>query len=70
MDGEPDLILKMPSESYMPISLTVCISALFAGLVSQLWWLAAVGAVLGIGVAIAWLWPLAEAGQREVPADV
>ena len=21
-------------------------------------------------VAIAWLWPLAEAGQREVPADV
>jgi cytochrome c oxidase subunit 1/cytochrome c oxidase subunit I+III len=70
MDGEPDLILKMPSESYMPISLTLCISALFAGLVSQLWWLAAVGAVLGIGVAIAWLWPLAEAGQREVPADV
>jgi cytochrome c oxidase subunit 1/cytochrome c oxidase subunit I+III len=70
MDGEPDLILKMPSETYMPISLTLCISALFAGLISQLWWLAAVGAVLGIGVAIAWLWPLAEAGQREVPADV
>ncbi|MBV9586607.1 MAG: cytochrome ubiquinol oxidase subunit I, partial [Alphaproteobacteria bacterium] len=70
MDGEPDLILKMPSESYVPISLTLCISALFAGLISHWWWLAAAGTVIGIGVAIAWLWPLPEAGQREAPADV
>jgi cytochrome c oxidase subunit I+III len=65
IDGEPDVILKMPSESYSPVLLTLCISAFFVGLIAQLWWLAAVGVVLGTAVGIAWLWPLAEIGQRE-----
>ena len=60
----------MPSESYLPVVMTLCISIFFAGLVSQLWWLAAIGAVSGVGVGIVWLWPLTQAGQREVPADV
>ena len=70
IDGEPELILKMPSESYLPVTMAVCISILFAGLVTNLWWLAALGAVVGIGIGIIWLWPLPEAGQREVPVDV
>ncbi|HZT86451.1 MAG TPA: cytochrome c oxidase subunit I [Stellaceae bacterium] len=70
LDGEPDVILKMPTESYLPLLVTLCISIFFAGLVSTLWWLAAVGAVLGIALCVAWLWPLPEVGQREVPADV
>ena len=70
LDGEPDLILKMPSESYLPFLLTLCIAAFFAGLISELWWLAAAGVIVGIGVALAWLWPRSEVGQRELPADV
>jgi cytochrome c oxidase subunit 1/cytochrome c oxidase subunit I+III len=70
LDGEPDLILKMPGESYLPVLLTLCISVFFGGLVSNLWWLAVVGVVAGIVAGVAWLWPLPEAGQREVPADV
>lgn len=70
LDGEPDLILKMPGETYLPLLLTLCISAFFAGLISHLWWLAVAGVVVGIVVSLAWLWPRAEVGQREVPADV
>jgi cytochrome c oxidase subunit 1/cytochrome c oxidase subunit I+III len=70
IDGEPDLILKMPRETYLPLLLTLCISAFFAGLISHIWWLAAAGVVVGIVVSLAWLWPRAEVGQREVPADV
>jgi hypothetical protein len=47
----------------------VCISVLFAGLIGNLWWLAVLGAAGTAIAGIAWLWPLAEAGQREVPAD-
>jgi cytochrome c oxidase subunit 1/cytochrome c oxidase subunit I+III len=70
LDGEPDVILKMPSSSYLPVLTTCALSTLFAGLVSRLWWCAAAGALLTAVLAVAWAWPLAEAGQREVPADV
>jgi hypothetical protein len=33
-------------------------------LLIHLWWLAGAGAGLGIVAGIAWLWPLAEAGER------
>src|SRR6185437_15912621 len=69
LDGEPDVILKMPSESYVPVLTTCALTALFAGLVSRQWWCATAGAVLAVVLAVAWLWPLADAGQREVPAD-
>jgi hypothetical protein len=63
LDGEPDVILKMPGESYMPFLMTLCLSALFAGLLIHLWWLAAAGMGLGVATGIAWLWPLSEAGE-------
>jgi cytochrome c oxidase subunit 1/cytochrome c oxidase subunit I+III len=64
LDGEPDVILKMPGESYMPFLLTLCLSALFVGLLIHLWWLATAGTVLGVVASIAWLWPLRQAGER------
>jgi cytochrome c oxidase subunit 1/cytochrome c oxidase subunit I+III len=69
MDGEPDLILKMPSESYLPVLHGLCLLAFFIGLVFHMWWLAAVGGIAAVLVGIAWLWPHAEIGQREVMAD-
>ena len=67
MDGEPDVILKMPGDSYMPFLMMLCISAFFAGLLIHWWWLA--GAAVGSGVltGIGWLWPrVIEGGERAI----
>ena len=40
LDGEPDLILKMPEDSYAPFVLTVAITGGFTGLLVHWWWLA------------------------------
>lgn len=66
LDGIPDTILKMPSPTCLPLLLTLCISAGFAGLISHLWWISYAGLALGIVVTLIWLWPRAEYGQREV----
>ena len=66
MDGEPDVILKMPGESYMPFVVTLCISALFAGLLAHIWTLAGAAAAVGVIGTIVWLWPRLEAGERTV----
>jgi cytochrome c oxidase subunit I len=67
IDGEPDVILKMPGESYMPLAMTLCLSAFFSGLLVHWWWLAAAAAGLGVIVGITWLWPRAIAGEKAVP---
>jgi cytochrome c oxidase subunit I len=66
MDGEPDVILKMPSESYMPFAVTLCLSAFFAGLVARIWPLAGAAAAVCIICSIIWLWPREEAGQIRI----
>jgi cytochrome c oxidase subunit 1/cytochrome c oxidase subunit I+III len=69
LDGEPEIILKMPSESYMPFAMMLCLSALFAGLLAHLWALAAAAVAVGVIIGIAWLWPRAEAGEKAVAAS-
>jgi cytochrome c oxidase subunit I len=69
LDGEPEIIFKMPSESYMPFILMLCLSAFFAGLLVHIWGLAAAAAGVGIIVVIAWLWPRVEAGERAIAAS-
>lgn len=64
MDAEPDVILKMPGESYAPFVMTLCLSALFTGLLVHIWALAAAGTFLGVIAGIVWLWPREEAGER------
>jgi cytochrome c oxidase subunit 1/cytochrome c oxidase subunit I+III len=72
LDGDPDVILKMPGDSPAPFILTVGLSAGFAGLLVHLWWLAAGGcAVIALSL-IVWLWPeralaqIADPGPRHV----
>ncbi|HEX6860757.1 MAG TPA: cytochrome c oxidase subunit I [Caulobacteraceae bacterium] len=63
LDGEPEVILKMPGDSVAPFVLTVAASALFVGLLIHGWWLAAIG---GVGVLVAlvwWLWPTASLAE-------
>src|SRR6201996_2604401 len=63
MDGDIDLILKMPEDSYAPLALTIAISAFFVALLLHWWWLAAAGGLLTIGAIILWLWPEHDLGQ-------
>jgi hypothetical protein len=58
----------MPGESYMPLALTLCLSAFFAGVLAHIWGLAVAAAVLGAIAVIVWLWPRAEAGEKAAAA--
>ncbi|MDR5763272.1 hypothetical protein [Caballeronia sp. LZ035] len=65
LDGDPDVILKMPEDAYAPFWLGVASLLFFAGLALQAWWFAGLS-LLGCGAAIvAWLWPQRELGQRD-----
>jgi len=64
LDGEPDIILKMPEDSYAPFLVAVAASAGFCGLLLHVWWLAGAG-LLGVALAlVVWLWPERKLGQR------
>ena len=65
LEATPDIILKMPEDSYAPFWLAVFAALLFAGLALSAW--VFVGAMLlGCAVSIiAWLWPERALIQRE-----
>jgi cytochrome c oxidase subunit 1/cytochrome c oxidase subunit I+III len=68
LDATPDVILRMPHDSYAPVILAVAATASFAGLAFHSWWLAALGALIaGIDI-IGWLWPEQKLGETAEPA--
>lgn len=69
LEANPDVILKMPGDSYAPFWLAVFSALVFAGLAMSAWIFA--GAMLaGCAVSIiVWLWPERALIQRE-PATV
>jgi cytochrome c oxidase subunit I len=63
LDGEPDVILKMPDDSFAPIVMALLLTALCYSALRQSWWLCALSA-LGIFVCLLlWLWPQAALAQ-------
>ncbi|HEY1615536.1 MAG TPA: cbb3-type cytochrome c oxidase subunit I [Rhizomicrobium sp.] len=67
LDGEPEIILKMPRDSYAPFILSLTTTLIFIGLAFQFWWLAALG-ILGSGTDIVgWLWPERSLGETAEP---
>jgi cytochrome c oxidase subunit I len=69
LDGEPNIILKMPKDSFAPFILALALTAIFTGLVLHAWWLAIAGAIVsGIDI-IGWLWPEASLGETVSPAN-
>ncbi|HEY8948267.1 MAG TPA: cytochrome c oxidase subunit I [Rhizomicrobium sp.] len=68
LDATPDIILRMPRDSYTPVILAVAATAFFAGLAFHAWWLAMLGALaVGIDI-IVWLWPERVLGETREPA--
>jgi cytochrome c oxidase subunit I+III len=68
LDAVPDIILKMPKDSWAPVLLALAATVLFVGLAFHWWWLAVLAA-LGVGAdIIGWLWPEAALGETREPA--
>ncbi|HEY6434556.1 MAG TPA: cytochrome c oxidase subunit I [Acetobacteraceae bacterium] len=67
LDGEPDVILKMPEDSFAPFILTLGMIAGFVGLLVHLWWLAGAGVAVVLLAMAAWLWPRRKLGQIAAP---
>ena len=63
VDGEPDMILRMPDDSIWPLFVTVVMTAGFTGLLLHWWWMAALSGFATILGILAWLWPSRELGQ-------
>jgi cytochrome c oxidase subunit 1/cytochrome c oxidase subunit I+III len=63
LDAEPDVILKMPSDSLAPLVLSIAATFVFVGLVAH-WWLLAAFAAVATGASIlGWLWPEIALGE-------
>lgn len=69
LDAVPNIILKMPSDSFAPVILTVGMSAFFAGLLVHLWWLAAAGVAVMVVALLIWLWPERDLAERAEAAN-
>jgi cytochrome c oxidase subunit I+III len=67
LGGDPDVILKMPSDSYAPFVLGVGSALVFVGLLLRSPVFVAVSALLSGAALIAWLWPERALAQREPP---
>ncbi|GAB6850113.1 cytochrome c oxidase subunit I [Paraburkholderia kururiensis] len=65
LDAQPDVILKMPEDSYAPFALGVFVALVFAGMGFRAWVFTGLMA-LGCAVSIVvWLWPRRQLVQRE-----
>jgi cytochrome c oxidase subunit I len=68
LDAQPDVIVKMPEDSLMPLVLAIATGMVFSGLLIHLWWLAAAAAIVGLAASCIWLWPRPRLGQTVRPA--
>jgi heme/copper-type cytochrome/quinol oxidase subunit 1 len=69
LDAEPDIILKMPEDSFAPIILSLALLAIFLGLAVHAWSLAITGGVVAGADIVGWLWPEAALGETAEPAN-
>jgi cytochrome c oxidase subunit I len=68
LDAVPEVILKMPEDSLMPLLLSLALTVIFAALMTLSWWLLAAAGVVSLILLAVWLWPRAELGQIARPA--
>jgi cytochrome c oxidase subunit 1/cytochrome c oxidase subunit I+III len=63
LDAEPDVILRMPGDSWLPLLLALAMSALFVSLLLHSPWFAGIASVLTFAITAGWLWPERRLGQ-------
>jgi cytochrome c oxidase subunit I len=68
VDAEPNVILKMPHDTLVPLYLALSMTFITTGLALVNWWVVAIGIALTACSILAWLWPEAGLGETVVPA--
>jgi len=68
LDAEPDIILRMPKDSFAPLILSLTLTAIFIALAFNIFWLAIVGGLATGADIIFWLWPERGLGETAEPA--
>jgi cytochrome c oxidase subunit 1/cytochrome c oxidase subunit I+III len=63
LDAVPDVILRMPGDSFAPLLLSIALAVAFAGMLIHSWWMFGIAVSCGTLASIAWLWPEAKLGQ-------
>jgi cytochrome c oxidase subunit 1/cytochrome c oxidase subunit I+III len=63
IDALPDVILKMPSDTPVPLLLALAMTLLAIGLALVNWWVAGAAAICIAACLVAWLWPRPELGE-------
>jgi cytochrome c oxidase subunit I+III len=66
VEAEPNLILKMPGDTIVPLLLSLAMTLLTIGLALLNWWLVAVGVIAIAACVLTWLWPRSELGETAV----
>jgi cytochrome c oxidase subunit I len=70
LDAEPNIILKMPGDTLVPLFLAASMTVLTVGLALVNWAVVALGALLIGGAIVTWLWPDPVLGETaQVPHD-
>ena len=65
LDAEPDVILKMPGDSYLPLLVAVAMAAVFTCMLLHSWSGAGIAAVATFIASVVWLWPRRVLAQIE-----
>ena len=66
LDGEPNVVLKMPGDSILPFLLAVGMALLFVGLLAKLYWLIGASGLVEFVVLTLWLTPRRHTATEEV----
>jgi cytochrome c oxidase subunit I len=63
VDSRPEVILKMPGDSILPLLYTLALTLFFAAALLHCWWMTGIAALATLVFTIAWLWPRDSLGQ-------
>jgi cytochrome c oxidase subunit 1/cytochrome c oxidase subunit I+III len=63
LDADPNIILKMPGDTLVPLFLALAMTVVTIGLALVNWLVAGAGVLCVGGAILAWLWPRAELGE-------
>jgi cytochrome c oxidase subunit 1/cytochrome c oxidase subunit I+III len=70
LDAEPNVILKMPGDTLVPLGLALSMTLVTIGLALVNWWVVVVGVAFVAASILAWLWPEAALGEiAELPKE-
>jgi hypothetical protein len=67
VDGQPEVILKMPEDSILPLLAALALTGIFVGALAPWWWLVAVCSTACLVLACIWLWPRDRLAQTAEP---